>query len=54
MRRVAIAGGDEFVGDVLELSRGRVASVLDDDLEAAGGAQAVDRGASKTFDQAVA
>ena len=48
-----LAAGDDPVGDALELLRAQVAAVLDDDLEAAGGPQAVDRRGLEDVDQAV-
>ena len=45
--------GDDPVGDALDLLRAQVAAVLDHDLEAAGGAQAVDRRGLEDVDQPV-
>ena len=39
----AVAAGDDLVGDLLQAADAQVAAVFDDQLEAAGRAQAVDR-----------
>ena len=41
--RRLVARGDDLVADALQLVKAEVAAVLDDELEAAGGAQSVDR-----------
>ena len=40
--RRLVAGGDDLVADALQFAEAEVAAVLDDELEAAGGAQPVD------------
>ena len=45
-----VAAGDDLVADALQLGQAEVAAVLDDQLEAAGRAQAVDRAAPPKAD----
>ena len=38
----AVAAGDDLVGDLLQAAEAQIAAIFDDQLEAAGRAQAVD------------
>ena len=42
-----VAAGDDLVADALQFGQAEIAAILDDELEAAGGAQAVDGGAAE-------
>ena len=48
-----LARGHDVVGDVLQRHQAGVAAVLDDDLEAAGRAQAVERRRAEDVDQSI-
>ena len=52
--RVVLAGGDDLVGGLLQGRQAVVAGVLDDDLEAAGRAQALDRRRAEDVDDRLA
>src|SRR6185437_10132429 len=52
-QRVGVPLADDAVGDGLERIEAGVAAVLDDDLEAAGGAQALDRRCAEDGDLAL-